>query len=134
MKTQAAVPATVAAYIADIAPPLRRRLAQVRRAIRAAAPEAEEGIAYRMPAYKQHGALVYFAGFKEHIGMYPMTAGVKSRFRAELAAFAGSKGGVRFPHDEPLPLDLIEAIVRHRVEENASRAASKRKAPRSASR
>ncbi|HYD53134.1 MAG TPA: DUF1801 domain-containing protein [Gemmatimonadaceae bacterium] len=126
MKPATTAPATVDEYIAAFPAGVRRKLTQMRRTIQRAAPGAEESIAYRMPAYKLQGALVYFAAHTAHIGFYPMTDGVKRRYATELADYDTAKGTVRFPLDEPLPTALIEGIVACRMEENAARAAKKR--------
>jgi uncharacterized protein YdhG (YjbR/CyaY superfamily) len=112
------------AYLA--AAPVDRRavLEQLRAAIRAAAPEAEETISYNMPAFAQHGTLVYFASMKNHIGFYPTASGIAA-FQEELAAYEGTKGAVHFPLDQPVPVDLIQRIVRFRVEEDRRTAADK---------
>jgi uncharacterized protein YdhG (YjbR/CyaY superfamily) len=117
-------PQTIDAYIADFPPAVQKRLQQVRKTIAKAAPGAEEVISYRIPAFKRNGYLVYFAGFKNHIGLYP--ARVKP-LEKELAAYQGGKGTVQFPHDTPLPLDLIIRIVKHRVAENLAKSQAKTK-------
>src|SRR2546423_5605675 len=114
--------ASMDAYIAAAPPDRRALLEQLRAAIRAAAPEAEETISYNMPAFAQNGTLVYFATMKNHIGFYPTASGIAA-FQVELAAYAGTKGAVRFPLNRPLPVDLIQRIVRFRVEENRRQAA-----------
>ncbi len=116
--------ASIDAYIA--AAPLDRRamLNELRAAIHAAAPEAEETISYGMPAFAQGGTLVYFAALKNHIGFYPTANGIEA-FQEELAVYESSKGAVRFPLERPLPLELIGRIVRFRVEENRRTAAGK---------
>jgi uncharacterized protein YdhG (YjbR/CyaY superfamily) len=116
--------ASIDAYIAAAPPDRRALLEQLRAAIRAAAPEAEETISYNMPAFAQNGTLVYFATMKNHIGFYPTASGIAA-FQEELAAYAGTKGAVRFPLNRPLPVDLIQRIVRFRVEENRRQAADK---------
>jgi len=115
----------VAAYIAGFPRPVQSRLRKVRATIRANAPKAEEIISYRIPAYRQHGMLVYFAGFKEHIGFFPPVRGDAALARA-LSKYAGPKGNLRFSHDEPLPLGLIARIVRHRVRQDRERAAARK--------
>ena len=92
-------------------------LKKVRRTIRAAAPKATEVISYRIPAYRQNGMLVYFAGFKSHIGLYPPVRGNAALEKA-VAKYAGPKGNLQFPYDEPLPLALITRIVRHKVKQD----------------
>jgi len=116
--------ASIDAYIAAAPPDRRALLDELRATIRVAAPEAEETISYGMPAFAQHGTLVYFALQKNHIGFYPTASGIAA-FQEELAAYESSKGAVRFPLDRPLPLDLIQRIVRLRVAENRRKAADK---------
>src|SRR5262249_32675615 len=100
--------------------PVRPMLEDLRRAIREAAPGATETISYRMPAYRLDGYLLYFAAFKGHVGLYAMP-GAMRKFRKELAPFEKSKGTVRFPIGEPIPVGLIKRIVRFRVAENRAR-------------
>ena len=90
-----------------------------------AAPGANEVISYRMPAYEQNGMLVYFAGYKSHIGFYPTGEGI-SAFSKEIAAYKSSKGAVQFPLDKPLPVSLISKMVKHRVQVNKEKAALKK--------
>lgn len=124
-----ALPDTVDGYIAAHPAAVRKRLDAVRRAVRRAAPEAEESISYRIPAYKLQGALVYFAAFAEHIGMYPMTAGVKKQLAHSLAPYLPpkAKGSAHFRHDAPLPLALITRVVKLRRAENLARATQKKR-------
>lgn len=79
-----------------------------------------------MPAYKQHGILVYFAAWKQHIGLYPPISGDKSIEKA-VARYAGPKGNLQFPLDERIPYALIERIVKLRVMQDQAKAAAKRK-------
>jgi uncharacterized protein YdhG (YjbR/CyaY superfamily) len=113
-------------YIAQSSGKVRSVLEKVRATIRRAAPDAEEVISYRMPAFRQNGILVFFAGWKEHIGLYPPIRGDKAIERA-VARFAGPKGNLQFPLDKPIPYDLIERIVKLRVRQNEEKAAAKRK-------
>ena len=122
----AAAPTTVDEYIAAFPPEVRRILQRVRRVARAAAPEAREVISYRMPALKQNGVLVYFAAFKNHIGLYPPIKGDADIAKA-IAPYAGEKGNLRFPFDEPIPYDLITHVVQFRIKEQAERVRAKRK-------
>jgi uncharacterized protein YdhG (YjbR/CyaY superfamily) len=117
---------SIDAYIAGFPPDIQERLRALRATIHAAAPEAEERIAYQMPTFALHGNLVHFAAFKNHIGFYPTPSGIEA-FAEDLARYPASKGAIRFPLDEPLPLDLVRRIVEHRVAENRSKAESKRK-------
>ncbi len=111
-------------YIATFPEDVQAILQALRATIRAAAPDAEERISYQMPAFFLSGALVYFAALKNHIGFYPTSSGIEA-FRQELSAYEGSKGAVRFPIGEPLPMDLISRIVRYRVAENLRSAGTK---------
>jgi uncharacterized protein YdhG (YjbR/CyaY superfamily) len=112
---------TVEAYISHFPPPVQERLEAFRAIILRLAPGAWEGMAYGMPAYKTHGKpLVYFAAFQHHIGCYATPSG-HAAFARELAGYKQGKGSVQFPHDQPLPLELIERIVAFRVRENDAR-------------
>ena len=109
---------TVDSYIKSFPEKVQSLLNQVRSVIRENAPDAEESIAYRMPAYKIRGKpLVYFAGFSNHIGFYATPTG-HAEFSKELSKYKQGKGSVQFPLDKPLPLELIGRIVRFRVQEN----------------
>jgi uncharacterized protein YdhG (YjbR/CyaY superfamily) len=107
----------VDAYIARFPRTVQVRLRKVRQTIRVAAPQANEVISYRIPAYKQNGILVYFAGFKGHVGLFPPVRGNAALEKAA-AKYAGPKGNLRFPYDEPLPLSLISRIVRHKLKQD----------------
>ena len=121
-----AAPASVDAYIAGFKPEVRDVLKKIRQTIRTAAPDAEEKIAYGMPAFALKGPLVYFAAFQRHLGFFPTPTGI-ARFKDELAAYKTSKGTVRFPMGKPIPYGLIARIVKCRVKENRARAEAKRK-------
>lgn len=112
-------------YIAAFPKDVQEKLQDIRRAIRSEAPNAKEVISYGMPAFKQNGVLVYFAGYKGHIGFYPTSSGI-SAFRKELSRYEQSKGTVHFPLDEEVPLDTIKKIVRFRVDEDKAKARKKR--------
>jgi uncharacterized protein YdhG (YjbR/CyaY superfamily) len=122
-----AAPASIDEYIAASPSAVRPILKEIRRTIRAAAPGAEEVISYRMPAFRQHGILVYFAAFKSHIGLFPPVSG-DARLEQALKPYAGPKGNLRFPLDRPIPYALIARIVRHRVKQDRARAAVRKKA------
>lgn len=117
---------TIDEYIAACPEEIQARLQELRAAIRAAAPDAEERISYGMPAYYLNGNLVYFAAFKNHIGFYPTSSGIAA-FQKEIAGYASSKGAVQFPLQRPLPLELVSQIVRYRVTENLKKAEAKTK-------
>ena len=116
-------------YIAACSPAVRPTLRKLRAAIRrAASPDAQEMISYRMPAFALHGMLVYFAAFKNHIGLYPPVRG-NSKLEAAAARYAGPKGNLKFPLDQPIPYALIARIVKLRVKQNLEKSKSKRKKP-----
>jgi len=108
-------------YIAGFPPEVQIILEQIRAVIKKAAPGAIERISYQMPTYTLKGNVVHFAAYKRHIGFYPTPSGIQA-FQADLAGYEQSKGAVRFPLDLPMPLDLIEQIVRYRVAEDLARA------------
>jgi uncharacterized protein YdhG (YjbR/CyaY superfamily) len=122
-------PKDVGSYIASFTKDQQALLKKVQRTIRAAAPKAAEIISYNIPAYRQTGMLVYFAGFKNHIGLYPPVRGNAALEKA-VAKYAGPKGNLQFPYGEPLPLALITRIVRHNVKQDLARAAGKKKPKR----
>jgi uncharacterized protein YdhG (YjbR/CyaY superfamily) len=104
-------------YISGYPAEVQVLLEQVRATIRDAAPEAEEAFKYRLPTYVLNGNLVHFGAFKNHIGLYATPSG-NIAFDKELSVYKVSKGAVRFPINQPLPLDLISRIVKYRVKEN----------------
>lgn len=108
-------------YIKTFPEDIRDILEQIRSTVKKTAPQAEEAIAYQMPTFKLNGKnLVHFAAFKKHIGFYPTPSGI-SAFKKELSAYKSAKGSVQFPINEPVPLKLIEKIVKFRVKENLQR-------------
>jgi uncharacterized protein YdhG (YjbR/CyaY superfamily) len=120
------IPSTVDEYIAAFPKKVQQLLKQMRAAVKAAAPKAEEVISYGMPGYKYHGMLVYFAGYKNHIGFYATPTGHKA-FEKGLSKYKQGKGSVQFPVEEPLPLSLIIKIVKFRVKENEEKLKLKKK-------
>jgi uncharacterized protein YdhG (YjbR/CyaY superfamily) len=113
-------------YIARFPPAVRARLTKIRRVVRTAAPHATEGMSYRIPAYRQHNIIVYFAGFQKHVSVFPPVRGNAALEKA-VSKYANAKGNLRFPHDAPLPLPLIARVVRHQARQDAARAAARRK-------
>jgi uncharacterized protein YdhG (YjbR/CyaY superfamily) len=103
---------------------LRRKRCDV--TIRNAAPGAQETISYQIPAFTLSGVLVYFAAFKNHIGFYPPVKG-DAKLEKAVLGYAGEKGNLRFPLDQPIPFGLIERIAKLRVKQNLAKAAAKRK-------
>ncbi len=113
---------TITDYIESFSKDTQLLLEQMRSTIKTAAPEAEESISYGMPAYKLfQKPLVYFAGYKNHIGFYATPTG-HSEFHEELSKYKQGKGSVQFPIDQPLPIALITRIVQFRVAENKRKA------------
>jgi len=112
-------------YISQFPADVQAVLEKVRATIRRAAPDAKEIISYQMPAFKQYGILVYFAAWKKHIGLYPPITGNKTLEEA-VARYAGPKGDLQFSLDEPMPIDLIERIVKLRVKEDNEKAAKRK--------
>jgi uncharacterized protein YdhG (YjbR/CyaY superfamily) len=110
-------PKDVDAYIATAPAPARRRLREMRAAIRKAAPMAEERISYRMPYYHYKGRLAYFAAFKNHIGLYVPTPVVQEHKR-ELKDYETAAAAVRFPIHKPLPSALVQKLVKARARKN----------------
>jgi uncharacterized protein YdhG (YjbR/CyaY superfamily) len=108
---------SVADYIAGQEPETQRRLILLQHLVKEIFPRAEELISYGMPAYKQNGKpLVYFAGYKNHIGLYALPNTHKI-FAKALKQYKQGKGSVRFPLDEPLPLELIKEMLLFRKNE-----------------
>lgn len=115
---------TVDEYLSAFPAATKAKLKELRAAIKKAAPQAEESISYNIPAFKLNGMLVYYAGYKEHIGFYPTPSGIEA-FKKELSVYKGAKGSVQFPLDKPLPLALVTKIVKYRVKENLEKAGTK---------
>jgi len=124
MKAGRTTPETIDEYIAAFSPEVQAILQQIRHTIRSAAPDAKETISYRIPTFMQNGVMVHFAAFKNHIGLYPPISGDAALEQA-VSPHAGEKGNLRFPLDQPIPFDLIERIVKHKLKQNLSK--SKRK-------
>lgn len=124
---KAKIAGDVDGYIVAFPTTVRQLLQQLRTTIKNAAPKATEVISYGMPGYKYHGMLVYFAGYKNHIGFYAAPTGHEA-FKKELSVYKTGKGSVQFPIDKPLPLKLVTKIVKFRVRQNKEKAALKIKA------
>lgn len=108
-------------YIADFPQEIRERLTTIRNIVHEEAPEAEEVISYGMPAFKyRKKILIYFAAFKNHIGFYALPSGNEA-FSHKLEAYKTSKGTIQFPHNKPIPFDLIREIVQFRIHEIKSK-------------
>lgn len=112
---------TIDAYLASLPPKPRAALERLRRAIRAAAPQAEEGFSYGLPAFRLHGRpLAAFSASANHCSYHPMSGAVVAALARDLAGYATSKGTVRFLPERPLPATLVRKRVRARVAEIAA--------------
>ncbi len=107
----------VSAYIAAAPRPARAMLRELRRAIRAAAPEAIEKLSYRMPYYHHHGRLTYFAAFTKHVSLFVM-GGAKLKYAAAMKRYQTSASTLQFPFGTKIPVQLVTNLVRARVREN----------------
>jgi len=106
-------------YIAGFPKDIQAMLAQVRTVIKKEAPQAEETISYNMPTFKLNGNyLIYFAGWKNHISLYPFSAAMEASLKEASAYKTSGRGTIQFPANKPLPTDLITKIVKFRIKEN----------------
>jgi len=112
---------SVEKYLAALPEKQRAALERLRKTIRAAAPEATEGISYQMPAFKHHGTLVAYAAFKDHCSFFPMSSKLIEEHKDELKAYDTAKGTIRFQADKPLPAALVRKIVKERIAQNEAR-------------
>ena len=120
-------------YIASQPEGMQSVLGRVRSTIRQALPGAEEVISYKIPTYKLQGRpVLYFAGWKKHYSLYPVTDHLAAAFKDDLAPYEVTKGTIRFPLSEPVPVKLIERIAKFRAKEVTERAKAKTAAPRKA--
>ena len=117
-------PANIDEYIGTFPNDVQEILEKVRMTIQKAAPDATEKISYAMPAFEQNGIVVYFATFKNHIGLYALPSGHEA-FQEELSQYKSGKGSVQFPLTKPMPYDLITKIVKFRVKENLEKVKKK---------
>jgi uncharacterized protein YdhG (YjbR/CyaY superfamily) len=121
---QTALPAkytSVNQYMDALSPAAKAMAQQLRQIIANTAPTAQETISYNMPAFTLQGILIWYAGYKKHIGFYPKAAAIEV-FKEELSAYKTSKGAVQFPLNSPLPVELITKMVLYRVKENTEKA------------
>ena len=120
MKSKTTIPKDVDEYLLGFPEEVKLKLEQLRQTISKAAPAAGEMISYGMPGYQYYGMLVYFAGYKNHIGFYATPTG-HDAFKKELSVYKEEKGSVQFPLTEKLPLSLVTKIVKFRVKQNLER-------------
>ena len=112
---------TIDDYMAPFPEEVRGRLQLIRMKVQELAPEAKESISYGIPTFKLNNTyLVYFGGWKDYISMYPMPEG-NPEFNEAIEPYKAAKATARFPHKEPLPMPLIETIVRLSLAENTAR-------------
>ena len=112
-------PKSIEEYIEAAPEEVKKKLHQIHECIRAAAPGANEGLKWNMPAYSYQRILVTFAVFKNHIGFYPTPSAVEA-FAKSVTKYKTAKGSIQFPLDQPLPLFLISKITKFRVHESLS--------------
>ena len=113
---------SVKEYIASRPKPVQGLLRRLRATIRKAMPHATEGISYQIPAYKLNGRpVLFFAAWKQHFSLYPASAHLVATLKEDLEPYELSKGTIRFPLSEPVPLSLIERIAKVRAKEVAER-------------
>jgi uncharacterized protein YdhG (YjbR/CyaY superfamily) len=116
-------PATVDEYLARLPDDRRAAMALLRATIRAAAPDATEVITYKMPGFKTYGTfLVSYDAFKRHYSLFPASEGVVTGLGEEVAPYVAGRGTIRFPANQPIPVDLVSRIVKIRLAENEARA------------
>lgn len=114
-------------YISAFPKEVQKKLEQVRSTIQKAAPKAEEAIKYAIPTFVLDKTnLAHFAAFTNHIGFYPTPTGIEA-FEKELSKYKTGKGSMQIPFDQPLPLALIEKIVKYNIKRNAEKAILKKK-------
>ena len=120
MKSSKKPPESIDDYIAAFPKDVQAILEKIRTTIRRAAPDAEETISYRIPAFTLNGPLIYFAAFKSHIGIYPVTPDIKKKL--DLSSYEGGKGTIRLPLDKPIPYTLIGRIVKLKAQSRKRKA------------
>jgi uncharacterized protein YdhG (YjbR/CyaY superfamily) len=119
-------PSTIDEYIADFPEKIQGMLEEVRTTIKSAAPGAGEKISYGIPCVTLNEKyLLYFAGYKKHIGLYPVPSASKGFEKDYAPYFTSGKGTIQFPLDKPLPAKLIKKITKFRVQENLAKEKSK---------
>lgn len=117
---------SVDAYIAATPKEVQRVLKDLRKAIKEAAPDAQEVISYQMPTYKHHGVIIHFAAFKDHLSLFVPRLSTSKKFISRLGSRYVSGATIHFTAEDPLPKSLVKEMVRWRMKENESRAKQKK--------
>ena len=112
-------PKTHDEYLATLSDDKQAALEKLRKAIRAAAPKAEECVSYQIAAFRQNGMLVGFGATGKHCAFYLMSASTVEAYKVELEGYETSKGTIRFQPDHPLPAALVRKLVKARIAENS---------------
>ena len=117
-------PTTVDEYLATLPEDTRRTMAEIRAVVVAAAPDATEVLAYKMPALRSHGDqfLVSYDAYRRHYSLFPASDAVVRELGSEVAPYLAGKGTIRFPRDRPIPFETIRKVVEIRFRENAAKA------------
>lgn len=119
--------ASIDEYIATFPPDVQKVLEELRATVKAAAPEAKETISYNMPTFTLNGTyLIYFAGWKKHISVYPIPAGSEA-FNKRISKYADRRGTVKFPLDEPIPFKLVTQMVKLQLANNVEKTSYRNK-------
>ena len=116
---------SVVEYIGSFPLPARKMLNELRGIIRQQAPRAEEIISYGIAGYRYKGMLIYFAGFKDHVSLYPAPR-TEPAFKDALAGYKGGKGTIQFPIGTSIPVNLVKKMIRYRIKMNEEKAAAKK--------
>jgi uncharacterized protein YdhG (YjbR/CyaY superfamily) len=124
MKPPTSIAADIDEYIAAFPAAVQARLQSIRRTVKKVAPDAQEKISYQIPTFTLGGNLIHFAAFRNHIGVYPGASAIEA-LQEDLAGYRTAKGTVQLPLDRPIPVKLIEKLVRFRIDERSRRANSK---------
>ena len=114
-------------YVSTLPENAQMAMREIIASIKARVPDAEEHISYNMPAFKVNGGyFIHFSAWKNHIGMYPIPAGNEA-FQKQIEPYRSAKSSLNFPLDKPMPIKLIEKVIKFRIAENLKSAKVKSK-------